>query len=291
MPWKGKPFGWGQPVPYLSFLPEAEEASINILRQLAENLADGQELNGGSIKVTVSFIEPPSIDLATDLFLKSLGLQLTINRTVSKVPKPDPRKSKAKFPLWKYGMFSKQAKPAVVAPDNRLISACAELASQPYDFDGNWLAAELISKQFAIDAIKPMLAVMVHPPLVRNGTPAWVWVQRVQLAAAQCVACIEMQRSVRIENSILIDVLQGPIDWVIDAAMIALMQRARKENLDSEWLGHQFFNLMNRLPTSGYWSSLKVALHCVLLLPNLDPNAEAEVQQILESIYSSESSN
>ncbi len=39
MTWKGKPFGWGLPKPYLGFLPEPGDASINLLRDLTVKLA------------------------------------------------------------------------------------------------------------------------------------------------------------------------------------------------------------------------------------------------------------
>ena len=114
MPWKGKPFGWGQPEPYIHFLPEPTDATANVLRQLTEHFEQADDL-GGEIKIAVNLLESPSNDLATELLFQAYNSDCKLKRKVGGVPKPDPRKSKTKFKLWKY--WFKTASPAVPRPE------------------------------------------------------------------------------------------------------------------------------------------------------------------------------
>lgn len=282
MPWKDKPFGWGVPVEYVAYLPEAQDASINILRQLEEHLVNGEDLSGGSIEVGLNLLEPPSVRLASELFLRANGISLEIKLTVNKVPKPDPRKSQAKRPLWSYWL--KTAKPAAPAPAEDIVSRCATLAALDFDYAQNWETAKRLAERSTLEQVASILAVMVHPPLPQAQMPAWLWLQRVQLAAAQWVANIESRHRLPLEQSSLIDILRGPIDWVMDAAVIALTRRVCEEQLDPNWLCEQFFTLLNRLPEEGYWSTRKVTLHHILILPGLDEQVRSEVQQVLEMV-------
>lgn len=281
MPWKGKPFGWRLPKPYLDFLPEPKDASVNVLRQLTEHLESGGLDEGGEIKITVNYLESPSTQLAIKLQFAAYNSPAQLSLTVKDIPKPDPRKSKARFKLWKY--WFKVASPAVPSPSRESVAAVANLACQPYDYAENWGQAKTAAVQFAPEAVKDILAVMVHPPSVRNATPAWVWLPRVQLAAAQIAAQIELAHAIPVRDSLLADVLMGPIDWTIDAAAIALVQRARSE---SEALGDVrslLTALVQRIPQDGHWSCAETAFRNWLLLPNVPDDERVQIEGIIAS--------
>lgn len=282
MPWNGKPFGWGVPVPFMDYLPEPQEAGINMLRQMHE-LHQGEGIGGSSLKITINYIESPSVRLAADLFLKVNKLALKINWVMQGVPKPDPRKSVAKKNLWKY--WFKDAKPAVQAPPEQFSKACASLASSDYDCKQNWIDARALAQKTQPEHVWQILAVMVHPPLPPIDIEAWIWLPRIQLAAAQWVANIEIVNNIPIEQSALVEVTRGPIDWTTDAAVIALTQRQREADTNSDWLCHHFFDLLHRLPKEGYWSTRFVTMHQILLLPHLDEDVRTKVEEALNALH------
>lgn len=282
MPWNGKPFGWGAPVAYLGYLPEPEEAGINILRQMHDMLFNGDGIGGSTIKITINYLEAPSVRLATDLFLRANNLKLKVQCVVEAVPKPDPRKSKAKKYLWKY--WFKEAKPAVAAPSDQFMKACASLASRDYSYQQNWQDAKALAQKAKPELIWQILAVMVHPPLPPRDTPAWIWLPRIQLAAAQWVANIEILNNIPIEQSALVEVARGPIDWTIDAAVIALTQRQRESNSNSDWLCGLCFDVIERLPREGYWSTYTTTLQNMLLLPHLAESVRTDIQATLDAV-------
>lgn len=171
MPWKGKPFGLGKPIPFLGFLPPAEDASINILRQLEEHLQSGADMDGGNATAAVSMLEPPSIDLAADLCFRSHNIEFDFQRSFKRIPKPDPRKSKGKLKLWKYG-FGKKAKIVAPAPPQQFVSAIGKLAARPYHYENNWKEAGQMSAKLTLENLPSVAAVMVHPPAVQEAMPA-----------------------------------------------------------------------------------------------------------------------
>ena len=278
MLWIRKLFGWGSPKPYLEFLPEPNDASVNALRDLIGHLESG-ELNGGEIESTLNYIESPSTQLAIKLQFDAYDSSAKFKLNFDVVPEPDPRESTAQFPLWKYNF--KTASPAVPRPSCSSVSAVAELAGHPYDYLQNWNQAATMAAGFQPESIRDILAVMVHPPQVFRGVPAWVWLPRVQLAAAQLVAQIEMAHGFSISNSFLADVTMGPIDWTIDAAVIALVQRARSEPEICEDVRSLFAALAHRIPWEGYWSCMETTFRNWLLLPSIPSEEQTQIEEIL----------
>lgn len=282
MPWKGQPFGWGAAKPYLDFLPEAQDASINAMRKIAEHLRE-DEIDDGKIKIAVNLIEPPSVDLASRLMFQAYNKNMKLVRTIGGIPKPDPRKSLAKFQLWKYRF--KKARPAVPVPPLDISQKCARLAAESYNYERNWRQAAFLARTMSLDQIPNILAVMVHPPRVENGSEAWTWLQRIQLAAAQIVANIELLKQVNVTDSALVQVLKGPVDWTMDAAAIALTQRARQQPECAEAVVSVLAALVRRLPTAGYWSPMETSLQNILLIPGVPGHVRQEAEQTLAMIH------
>lgn len=277
MPWQGKPFGWGQPVPYLSFLPESSEATVNVLRYLKDLIL--REGISGEFKSSLTDLEAPSTTLLFPMLMKNLDQNVTQRIKISSIPNPDPRKSTVRFKLWKY--WGKTPRPAVKCPADAFIRACASLATQPYDYNDNWHKAKLVSQQFDNRHIRDLLAVMVHPPNPSNLSDPWVWIPRVQLAAAQIVAGIERKGGVMPHDSNLVQLLEGPIDWVVDAAIITMTQWCRLEKLDGRLVYQRIMKLMPRIP-SCRWTTYSVALHNILLLPGIPDQVREQTQQAID---------
>lgn len=281
MPWKGKPFGWGRPEPYLSYLPEPEDASANLIRQLSEHLSNGEEI-GSELKLGLNCLESPSNYLAMELMFQAYNSELKLKLSVGSVPKPDPRKSKSKFKLWKY--WFKKASVAVPEPAKQFRDICSVLALQEYSYEGSWMEAATFARKIHVDQRHEVLAVMVHPPAVRDAIPAHIWLTRIQLASAQIVAHIEINNQIAIEDSALVEVIRGPLDWAIDAAIIALTQRARKFPDCSSDVQAYLSELLDRIPQEGYWSNLETTFRNVLLLPNVAEEDRIEIERTLAAI-------
>lgn len=278
MPWKGKPFGWARPIRYINCLPEPEEAGINVARQIAERLEQGPL--EGEIVLSLNYMEAPSAQRVFGLMLHDFDSQATVTVKVDAIPSPDPRDSQASFSLWKFDDHLGQ--PAVAPPGLDAVEACCQLATAAFNPSGNWLQAQQLAQTWEQEQIPELLAVMVHPPAIQDRCEAWVWLPRIQLAAALLVAAIEQRDGILPEDSFLLQVIQGPIDWTTNAAVIALTQWSYLGQHPSDNLQQRFLELLPRLPNQGYWSTYEIVLENLLLLPDINPELRSEVDQTLE---------
>lgn len=278
MPWKGKAFGWGQELPYIHYLPEPKEASIQIAAKIADDLE--QSPMDGEITVTLSSLEPPSIRLVFDLLFRAYNSECRVGWEIERIPEPDPRQSEVPFRLWEYN--ETVPRPAVPPPAPELQAACATLALAPFQILSNWEQAADLIEPFNEESIPELLAVMVYPPPVQDGIDAWHWLQRIQLAAAQLVAAIEIREGIDPADSQLLWLLQGPIDWSVDAAIIMLTQWVRLLELPCTAIYEPFVKVLPRLPREGYWSSYPVLLQNLLLLEDLPDHVRLQCQTSLQ---------
>lgn len=281
MPWKGKPFGWGVPTPFVNYLPETHEASVNVAHQIAEHLSQGPL--DGEIRMNLSCLEPPSTRLVFELMLHSYNSDATVSVSVDKIPEPDPRQSEVEFSLWEYQ--DQTATPALPPPSPTHTLSCIDLALEDYDAESNWQQAKQLSSDMTLDQRSDVMAVMVYPPAVQAESSAWSWLQRIQLSAAQLVATCEHEHGILPEDSQLISLIQGPIDWTSNAAMTALSQWVRYESLPGDPVFQHFVKLLERLPREGYWSPYAVALENSLLLPDLPVDSRQQIEKALELHY------
>jgi hypothetical protein len=274
MPWKGKLFGWGKPKPFLGFLPLAGDATAVALSQLKEPILENRA--GNSMTLSLEQLEAPSVDVAIRLMLEQCNRKLKFMRRFAKVPQPDPRKTKANFRLWKYRLGRPYA--AVSKPPGILVEMSADIASADWDYAKNWEMARLLSVSIRAEDVKALLSVMVHPPAVRSDSDPCVWLQRIQIAAAQLAVWAEMKNNVPVEESLVAKILQGPLDWSVDAAAIALVQRANEEPESVLSVVKLLKELLDRIPGEGYWSCRETAVRNAMLIENLDADDRAEFE-------------
>ncbi len=285
MPWKGREFGWNLPKPFLDFLPPAQDASVAALEQMIDSIKNSK---GRVVTISADTIEGPSVDLAAKMMLDELGEKRSLHKRYRKVPKPDPRRAKTNrggkgnFSLWKFG-WSK-AKPAVAIPADFIRDKVAALAMSKWDFNGNWRKAQEMVEGVAAGNVLEILAVMVHPPSCRSGEKAWRWLQRVQVAAAQMATRVEMNSDVGADKSLVLQLVDGPLDWCVDAALIASVQRA---NVDADFTGavaDRIRGLLERIPGDGYWSCEETAIRTGLLIEKNDGDFREFLLRKLESL-------
>ncbi len=256
MPWKEKPFGWGKSQAAETLFPMASDATVKALGEVRSVIESNASI--GQIVFKVDTIEAPSVGLAIQLMLDQANSKLKFTRVADSVPSPDPRKSTASNPLWKY-RFGKP-RPTVAKPSVDIGMMCSELALQSRDCDDSWTRARKRSKDFTLDQIPKLLALMVHPPAIEGDFDSATWLRRVQLAAAQIATCVEMNQEVSIADSQVADITLGPLDWSIDSALVALTQRANSETQLSGSVCGLAKNLLDRVPAKGTWSCREVAV-------------------------------
>jgi len=279
MPWKGREFGWNLPKPFLDFLPPAQDASVAALDEMIDSIKDSK---GSVVTISADTIEGPSVDLAVRMMLDELGEGRSLYKRYGKVPKPDPRRAKGGFSLWKFGFF--KVKPAVAAPADFIRDKVAALASLEWDFNGNWRKAHETVEGVAASNVREILAVMVHPPLPRNEDKAWHWLQRVQVASAQMATRVEMNAHVDADDSVVLQLIDGPLDWCIDAALIASVQRANVDEQFVSAVSDRIRSLLERIPKGGFWSCEETAIRTGLLIDKANVDFRNFLMQRLERL-------
>jgi tetratricopeptide (TPR) repeat protein len=210
--------------PWLGVVPDAQEAVINVLRQVLEQNAPSPDL---TMSMTLSALEPPSA------FLTLRSAFPLANVDVDGVPEPDIRLPPlpVEHVVWEYD--DKQARPAVPPPAGEVAEAVRRVSmirwlSPPEAYD----AAVILS---GLDPAQ-LMSVLVHPPAppadelgdILGRHAPHLWVRAVQTWACLGIAhhrsdepWLESQRRV-----ILADLLNGPEDWVTEAAAFAMVVTA-----------------------------------------------------------------
>ena len=263
----GNELGRELPKPFLEFLPAPREATLTAIDEMADSLSS---VDTRVVTVSTDFIEAPSVDLAVKLLLAQLDGRRSFIKRFSRIPQPDPRHGESEFRLWKYGFF--KFRRAVPRPSNRVLKTVASLADRPWDFEGNWHHAGEVAREMKLGQVPSVLAAMVYPPPIRNDSKACQWLQRVQIAAAQLATHIEVNAQIPASNSKVFQLIGGPLDWVVDAALIASVQRSNSEaNVDTALgLTQRIRNLLSRIPTEGYWNCRETGIQMGLLIKDSD---------------------
>ncbi len=262
----------GRRTPYVGFLPEPRDATVNLLERLMEEREDDPDAHLPD-PIRVRFLEAPSVRLA----MQMLGEDPRVE--VARVPTPDPREPRVKVPyvLWRYE--GTDPTPAVARPLEDVAFAVATVAAQPYRLEQWWEAAAGVARDLAIGQNESLLGVMVHPPQPIGGMPPWTWIHRVQVAAALVIARLDTgwERSARREA--LLALAHGPMDWTVEAALIALTQVAL-EDVDARAEVLQLFaELFQALPEVGFCSYAHGLVCNFLRLPDLSKAWRARLEE------------
>jgi len=257
-----------QVTPYVGYLPEPADITTRLQRP---GRAGGE--SGGST-AWLPCLEAPSNFLAFD-WLRQLDLN------VARVQKPDPRlpRCRVDYLLWEYDDIRPRV--ALPPPDAGVAAAVAELASQPYHVDAWWVQARRLARQFAPAQVADLLATMVYPPGVPHADRPAAWVFRVQVAAALVIAQVEGGWKDAPRSRALFSLANGPMDWTVDAALVALAALARDDEEAAGDIARLFGELRKDLPADGAVSYCPALLWCSLRLPGLADEERAELRQEL----------
>ncbi|HYQ15541.1 MAG TPA: hypothetical protein VEQ58_07285, partial [Polyangiaceae bacterium] len=175
---------------YYTFLQGPGDASANAARSFSRELLPilrclGQGLEC-SIGLESKFLESPSVSLAFELAMRTMGARGSLSIEVEEVQQPDPRadKAQAQYRLWSYqGITPSKVYPAA---DPRAQQAIAGVAQQLYRQDVWDAAARTVAQQAGEAWLHAFLAVMTDPPPAppESGFDAFYWTYSCQVATA-----------------------------------------------------------------------------------------------------------
>ena len=258
--------------PYVGYLPEPQEATVNMLRQFLADPALRNPKPGDNFTFTLSHIEAPSSRLAARLVLPSV---LSVRMVIERVPEPDPREpiAEVEHRLWTFD--GTEPSPGLTPPPDAVAHSVAAIAATTFDVGAWWDGASGAARDLGPGAARDLLAVMVHPPPAATDVPAFAWIPRVQTAAALIAARLDegWDRSVR--RRALECLLFGPVDWTTVAGVIALAQLAVAEGIDVRPL---FMQRLRETPKGGYCCYIHALVCCSLRLPHLEPDERDEFE-------------
>ncbi len=227
------------------------EATLSAFRQAA---AKGIALKADNFRLRLSSIEAPSVRLAASLVLAGVPEPWTVRYEFESVPQPDPRlcTRRVDYLVWNYDDgVPRQACPP---PSEEVQRAIQSLAGQQYYLPRWWKRAAATANSLGPGSVGDLVAAMVYPSTPPQTLPAWDWVRRIQFASALVIAQLDVDWRDGAGRHALLDILEGPIDWVVDAAIVALVERALDDPIAVGEIASALERLKARIPQEGYWS-------------------------------------
>jgi len=273
-------YGSALPPFFGEYLPDPSDATVNAARQVhaeppgptRSGAAERAENPSPSrFSLTLGVPEAPSSLLALRQQLQLLGMDDPPRLTVQQIPKPDPRRpyGRAEYLLWELG--GNLLRPALPPGAPAAVEALSALAAQPYSFSG-WREKAIglaVSLRHLRD--EEILGVLVHPPLPPAGIPPWRWIYRLDFAAAFVFARFGAGWAGSRRQKLLLSLLNGPMDWTTDAALVALTGVAM-DAPELVWEIHELFlRLAEYSPPDARVCWEEVLPWCAMNLPGLPP--------------------
>jgi tetratricopeptide (TPR) repeat protein len=254
-----------QVLPYVGFLPSPPDVTAT----LQQPTGDPDE-----IRPTLPHLEAPSNYLAFHWLER-------LEPTVARIQKPDPRlpRGRVDYLLWRY----EGTRPSVVVtrPAPSVADAIAELASQPYRLDFWWGHARRLGREMGAERVEDLLGTMVYPPAVTRVDRPAVWVYRVQVAAALVLAHVDEGWEGSARRKALLSLAHGPMDWTVDAGLVALAALARDEEDIAAEVAPLFREMRAAVPADGEVSYYPALIWSSLRLPDLEEEQREELKEQL----------
>lgn len=210
--------------PIALMLPTREDATL-------KGVVHGWRQGDPVLRSACSSIEAPSMLAVCRALSPGFAFSCSVDRRY-----PDPRlpARRVKTRLWTYSRLvglADQGRPAVPRPDPGVASQVASVAERPYRLASWSEAARRAARGLGRGALGEVLATMAHGAEDGPGyVEPWDWRFRVQVAAALVVSHLgdePWETSPR--RAALEDVAEGPADWTSTAAIVALLEVARRD--------------------------------------------------------------
>ncbi len=243
------------PVPYVNVLPGPGDATAAAARHLVSELAHIVRCCGvgGSIELGLrsKHLDSPSVGLAFDLAMRSLGASGSLKVDVDEVQEPDPRNDKAQLStrVWSYDGTTPVK--AYAAGDPRAQEAIASIARKLFSRDGWDAAAREVADGFGYEGYHALMSVLTNPPLPEDGFDAFTWTWRCQVATAVVLSHLGPWESGS-ARAALYSMVYGPSDWITSAALIAFGWRVMAQPEIREEVETIFRWLRTLIPEKGF---------------------------------------
>jgi hypothetical protein len=254
---------------FLTFLPEPGEALINFFRHIEKQ---GKPVR--SVNLGLSSLEAPSARLAVSLYQIEKTGTADVAFTIETIQKPDPRipKSGTAFTLWEY--TGTDPRTSFPHPPEAVSRRVGDIAASAYSREDWADQGRRTAQELGTGSANDLLAVMVHPPVRRDPFLTWVWLQRVQIAAAFGLGNIDPGWEQSIRKRALFSLARGPMDWTVGAALLPLSIIAEQEPGTAESIGELYLELLASLPGPGFIPYEFALFWCVSRLLTLKPTSE-----------------
>ncbi len=274
---------------YYAFLQGPGDATANAARSFAHELEHIIECCGQGLECSIGleskFLEAPSVNMAFDLVMRSMGARGSLDVKVEEIQQPDPRADKAQvqYRLWTYqGTAPAKLYPAA---DPRAQQVIASIALQLYRQDVWDGAARAVAQQWGDAWLHGFLAVMTDPPLPPpdSGFEGFYWTYRCQVAAALVLSHLGPWESGPGRGA-LYSLVFGPSDWTTSAAIIALGFRAKENPARRPEIEQLFGWLKTQAPARGYTGWEYVLAHVWLGLGGHPDATKAGIEGWIEQL-------
>jgi tetratricopeptide (TPR) repeat protein len=269
--------------PYVGWLPEPGDATINALHQIYEEV--GHTTDGG-LEIGVSHLEAPSVRLSIALMTQGSTDVAGVSYSFSTVPDPDPRRPRrpVEVELWRYDSSGEVPGQVVGPGEPRVREGVEAIARTGYFLPRWWREARELARELGEAAVPSLLGVMVHPGVPPEGIPGYVWIQRLQLVSALTLAQIDSGWTDSRRRSLLLSLVNGVMDWTMDAAIVALTEVALDEPAALPEVAELFITLLDDLPDQGHRWYAEALGQSFLRLPARPPHERELFEDLLGSL-------
>ncbi len=258
--------------PYIDYIPEPEEASINVLKQVIQNNPPLDK--GGSINLNLSNTEAPSAINSFRLYLNDFRRgknSPVLNLTVESIPDKDPRKGIKEDYLKLWNFDENIETPCFTEVSDEVCDLIYDMANSQYDFFNWYKNAQDVSKKLNKDSINELIAIMLNPPIPPDGFTPWRWIKHIQYASVFVIANLDIYY--------LFLICEGQIDWPIEPAVVYLANEVNINPLIRNNVFSVFYSLLNRVPRGSYCFYLYAVVYNWLMVKDLNDELKGSLEK------------
>lgn len=260
-----------------SMLPPRDDATLKAVRTAQK---EGYKLTGGA---AASALEAPSMIAAVR---SVMGSSFKVAFPEGAAPDPRLPSRPVELVLWTYeqsGNLTNDALPALSPPPDDVLRLVAGVAEYPYVLPVWSRVSATAARKLRAEDLQRVLAVMVHPPPRPTYLEPWDWYLRVQVAAA--LVGSQLGGAAWTESpsrNVLEGIVDGPADWTNTAAVIALLDVARRDEAARELVVQALVRTAHRtVNPPAYQHAIRPAALALLEIPNVDVDVVNEMKAFL----------
>jgi tetratricopeptide (TPR) repeat protein len=240
-------------IPYHNWIPLPGDATAKALADAVDQIqAHPDQAPGTTVTLNVTHPESPSVLTAFRMDTAHVQPPVKVELKYEKIQQPDPRapKGQVDFVAWQYR--GNEPVPTVGPPPAQLAEALANLAASPFNLDAWEAQAQALAQQLEPGWIPSLVGAMVHPPAKKLDVTAFLWVQRVQVAAALVIGQIGGGWPGSPRERALKSLALGPVDWTTSAALVALGRLGKSDATIRKDVEQLFIWLESQIPQGAF---------------------------------------